>query len=182
MMQEYSQNVSPDVAMTQASNDVPADTPKSWVGARSETDFMSDLEDGVWLLKMRIDAEVPVVIQSPYPDHETMQHHAEIFDYALSVAQGTSQLDEGKANQQAMALFYVRDFYRSTSENLSDDIEKHRETLNATPENAANLRRGEKSAETLERIAVRIESELKEHLAPEVFNSINQPMQSTSSH
>jgi len=156
--------------------------PKSWNGAMSDAGFTARLENDVWILGVRIEAETPVLIQNPYHSLETLNLHADLFDFALSMARGDTWVETAKISGRSMSLAYVRDFYRVSGKNLSDGIKERRKKIEIDSHVLAGLKRSEQSAAALMRIADRIEKRLEEHTDPALLRSTERKSPTDSIH
>jgi hypothetical protein len=161
--------------------DVPADEgltdeedlqPQSWVGSLSDSAFTARFEDDTWILGVRTEAQTPVLIQNPYLSIESLQEHAEMFDFALSLARGEDNITDAEIEGRAMQMTYVRDFYRVTGQNLKDSIKLQSKKVEFSPESLAGLERGRISATALMRIADRLEVRMKKAIDPALLACI----------
>ena len=134
--------------------------PRSWSGALSDTSFTARMEEGVWVLGVKVEAESPVLIQNVYCDTPSLEAHAEMFDFALAFARGDA-CNEDHARREAMGLCYAKSFFGQTGQNLKNSVKMRSKQIEIDPESRQALRSSDESADVMIRIASRIEDRLE---------------------
>lgn len=140
--------------------------PRAWSGPWSDTPFTANFENDAWILGVRIDAETPIVIQSPFDSEETLESYADLLDFGLAVARNPDAFNDAEISDNALHLIFCRDFYRQNGNMIHDQIAMSRTQMDLHPDNFRLLRNNSRSAEAMCRISKRIDDALKRAVAP----------------
>ena len=150
--------------------------PQAWNGSRSDTAFTSTHEDGVWILGIRIEAETPVVLQSPHTSPDLMAHHADMMDLGLAIARDPAAWPDADIISNALGLAYCRDFYLQNGQMIHSQIAEARPQMEVSRDNMRRMQSNVRSAEAMCRISNRINAALARALDPNALERLNAPI------
>ncbi len=146
--------------------------PRAWTGDLSDTNFTARMENDFWILGVKIEAERPVLIQNAYCGVEEMEQHSEMLDFALAFARGDDLGDDESIRKRAMSLMYAKSFFGETGQNLKDGVSLRRTQIEIDLQNLRELKSSEKSADSMIKIADRIETRLRETVGNELVSHL----------
>lgn len=153
--------------------------PHTWSGPRSDTSFTATLEDGTWLLNIRIDSQSPVCLQSPHASHDLMSEHADVMDFCLAVARDAASHTDDEIRTNALSLIYGRDFYHHNSHLLRSHVAQARPGIEVTQANIQRLENVMRNADLMQRIGDRIHSALTRAVEPRLLSVMTHPASPT---
>lgn len=141
-------------------------TPRIWSGPRSDIPFTASYQDETWVLGVRIDAETPILMQSPFQTEEILEHYADLLDFGLAVARDPASFSDDEIATNALHLVFCRDLCLQNGNLIHQQVAETRPQMEITPDNISLLRRNIRSAEAMCRISARIDDTLRRVLPP----------------
>lgn len=139
------------------------DAVRSWTGTLSDTLFRAAQVNGQWILEIRLDTEIPVVLQSPHAAAELLEIHAQSMDFSLALARSPDRFDRAAIRAQALSALFCRDLIRAQADALEVQIaaQSARTLPTGRWEHRAEERRRLRNVSALTRIAERIDERLR---------------------
>lgn len=133
----------------------------SWTGVHSDTRFIAARIGETWILEIRLDQEIPVVMQSPHASFEILQAHAEVMDLGLAVARDPDRFTDSDIRHNALSLIFCRDFYQGQAEALEAQVSQDLRMTLPNPDLDTMERRRLRNVAAMTRISQRLDARLQ---------------------